>query len=328
MSFAKPYFILFAHNPVVEGKTKAAIYDLKNARVYYIPRILVPILREMRENKVEDIVQKYTPDQPDALLQYVHFFLENDLGFFVRDPNLFPPLPLQYYYPGQIHTAVIETDLEQYELGNVLAQLNGLSCRYIDLYVDWSEEAKLEQLQAILSSTRGQLAVGINLYIKYHATLTTQALEELGTNIKKVKGITIYGAPSTREVLPEFILYTSASSTEIRNQVKEKLFLNIPYFNEANFFNPYYHQKVAIDKKGEIRNSLNHPTSYGRVPACTIQEVVDRQEFRALWFAAADQIPELQGQETRYAQYTGLALNSISEQLFPVSDILVTRESD
>lgn len=320
----KPYFILYAHNQVVQGEKRAAVYDLKQARVFYIPNILVDILEDMQTQTVAAVIDIYAADQPQALLQYIDFLMEYDLGFYVDDPKRFPRLALQYYYPGLIQNAIVLSDLEAYDLGHALQQLPGQGCRFISLFIDLKEETTLAQLSKALSEIADSIVLSIQVYITHHPDLKETDLRTLFTTFKKVAGIHICGAAEQVTKAGDPIIYNSKKLADFITPNGQQLILNIPFFSEAVRFNPYYYQKVVIDWQGQIKNGVQHPTSFGNITETDLGSIVQSQAFQALWEVNADHITTLKNNELRYARFIDPALALTGEQSISIQQVALS----
>ena len=318
MTPSKPYFILYAHNQVVEGEKRAAIYDLKQARVFYIPKVLVGILEELREQPLDQIVATYAADQPKALLQYIDFLQDYDLGFYVDDPQKFPQLPLCYYYPGTIQNAIVLSDLRSYDLGTALRELPAQGCRFLHLFIDLQDDLDFERLWQALGQVAQSILVSIQLVIRGAEAIPLASLKALYLQHKKLSRITICES-SVNQVDAEIpIYYNEGNLEEFLAPTSDQLILNIPFFSEAIRFNPYYYQKVVIGWKGEIKNGINTQKEFGRIQEDSLGEIVTASDFQQLWEVNADQITELQNSELRYAKFINQALEVGQEEQFQI----------
>lgn len=308
MTTSKPYFILYAHNQIVEGEKKAAIYDLKQARVFYIPKVMVGILEELRERPLAAVIDTYAADQPKALLQYIDFLQDYDLGFYVDDPQKFPQLPLAYYYPGTIQNAIVLSDLRKYDLGVALQALPQQGCRFLSLFIDLQDALDFEKLWKALEQISQSIFVSIQLVIRGAEALPPTSLKALYLQHKKLSGITVCDSKDAPEMIEVPIQYSNRSLDELLAPTSDQLILNIPFFSEAIRFNPYYYQKVVIGWKGEIKNGVKTKKEFGYIQKNSLREVVTSSDFQAIWEVNADQITALQNSELRYAKFLNQAL--------------------
>lgn len=318
MTTSKPYFILYAHNQVVEGEKRAAIYDLKQARIFYIPKVLVGILEEMRKLPLSQVVETYAADQPKALLQYIDFLQDYDLGFYVDDPKRFPLLPLCYYYPGTIQNALVLSDLRHYDLGTALRELPRQGCRFLQLFIDLQNERDFEKLWQALGQVAQSILVSIRLVIKGAEALPMVSLKALYLQHKKLSRITICESRKTSIPTELPIYYSERKLDELLAPTSEQLILNIPFFSEAIRFNPYYYQKVVIGWRGEIKNGIKTRKEFGWIQQDSLAQIVTSTNFQRLWEVNADQITELQNSELRYAKFINQALEVGGQEQFQI----------
>ena len=318
MTTSKPYFILYAHNQVVEGEKRAAIYDLKQARVFYIPTVLVGILEEMRKQPLSLVIETYAADQPKALLQYIDFLRDYDLGFYVDDPQKFPPLPLCYYYPGTIQNAIVLSDLKSYDLGTALRELPRQGCRFLHLFIDLQNDRDFEKLWQALGQVARSILVSIRLVIRGAETLPLASLKALYLQHKKLSRITICENKRTGRDEEVPIYYSERKLEELLAPTSDQLILNIPFFSEAVRFNPYYYQKVVIGWKGEIKNGIKTQKEFGWIQKDSLKDIVTSPDFQRLWEVNADQITALQNSELRYAKFINPSLEIGNEESFQI----------
>ncbi|MEZ5042518.1 MAG: hypothetical protein R2828_21635 [Saprospiraceae bacterium] len=304
MERKKPYFLLYAHNQVVEGQKRAAIYDLKLARVFYIPKVLVGILQEMRTSPLSTIIATYAADQPQALLQYIDFFLEHDLGFYVDDPLRYPTLPLTYHYPGLLQNAIVLSDLQAYDLGNVLKQLPPEGCRFLSLFIELKQVQDLGKIKQALDQLKDTVISTIQLFMKHHEALSRGWLKTLFVENKKLAKITVWGAAETGATIDGPIEYSALGWEALVAPDSRQLILNIPFFSEAIRFHPYFHQKVVVDWAGYIKNGVSERQHFGHIECNRLGDVIASPAFQALWKRNADQLFEWQEDELRYAYFT------------------------
>ena len=142
------HFVLYSHVVLVRGKQKSAIYNLKDSKILYVPNIFADLLEMMPNIKVESIKERYSPDNPKVIDNYLEMMIKNSLGFFTEAPDRFPPMDTVFRTPCVIYNAVLETDLKQYDLPQTLDLLDELGCRYVEIRLkvskdQWSELEKV-----------------------------------------------------------------------------------------------------------------------------------------------------------------------------------------
>jgi SPASM domain peptide maturase of grasp-with-spasm system len=316
------FFLLYAHNQLVEGKEKAAIYDLENSTIINIPNVIVPIIEEMRSKTVAEIKQKYTPDNPEIIDKYIHFFLEKELGFYTKEPARFPKLDTNFYYPGIIQNAIIEVDFKSYDVKNILKKLDTLGCRYLEIRLKINTQEAVNKLKELLQFASDTIFISIDLLVKYNKLFTSEFIKELHTTYPKIGKIVVHKAPNDEEV-SEAILFTKHSFKELDTKHKQtsKYVVNIPFFCESLHNNTTYNKKVSINYKGKIKNILKDAHDYGTVNETDLIDVCNSTEFQKLWHVTPDQIEQLKDNPLRYALLNPFPIKEITSNKFEILNV-------
>ncbi|MBT9395462.1 hypothetical protein KLP40_20020 [Hymenobacter sp. NST-14] len=300
----KPYFCLYAHNLVVRGATRSAIYDLQRQTIIPIPSILHSILTHLKQYPWRE-TQRIFASRNEALFgQYMQFLLDRELGFFVSSPACFPALDLQWHSPHHIQNAVVSYAFRDYDLEDVLSQLDALHCRHLELQLNlgshcWEDVLPFfQQLQ-----TTGFLSV--NVVLAYSAAgPSEQQLAELYQQCGKIQHILVHSAPYNRvgSAHPHNLAFvrTDVRTTKPRN----RYVVSSEYFTEALRYNPYYNRKVCVSETGHVKNCLLRPEHFATVQTTRLATVLGDPAFQELWHAAADHTVGLRDSELRYAHFS------------------------
>ena len=91
------------------------------------------------------------------------------------------------------------------------------------------------------------------------------------------------------------------SSNDCGNIDFNYFFSNIYFFSESQYYNSCLNRKISIDINGEIRNCPSIKKSYGNIRDLSLNEVVNKAEFRVYWTMNKDQIEVCKDCEFRYA---------------------------
>jgi SPASM domain peptide maturase of grasp-with-spasm system len=76
--------------------------------------------------------------------------------------------------------------------------------------------------------------------------------------------------------------------------------VNIRAFSEAKQFNSCLNRKIAIDKRGKIRNCPSMKNNFGEIQTSTLREALNIPEFKFSWGITKDKIKICQVCEFRY----------------------------
>jgi len=316
------FFLLYTHNHIVSGESKSAIYDLDNSKIYNIPNAIVEVLRALRKKSIDEVKTIYTPNSPEIIDQYLEFLLKNGLGFYTKNPDRFPEMKMSYHYPGVIRDAVLESDLQAYNLEAVLGQLETLKCRYLELRLDILEKKQLIQLEDILTKTKSSIFISMVLFINYKDFLTIQYLEELYTTYPKIKKIIVHGAPKKIKMSDLVIFETDTLDTLEEKSIKDvRYIVNLKYFTESLQYNTAYNNKIAINKQGDIRNILLDKTSYGNIKNQQLTKIARSKSFQKFWKINADKIEGLKESPYRYAYFNNAPMIKTTDRKYIKGDV-------
>lgn len=313
------YFLLYAHNQVVKGKEKSAIYDLQNSAIIYIPNVIVNIIEEMRTKTIIAIKKQHTPDAPEIIDKYIAFFLQKKLGFYTEEPFRFPKLDTNFYYPGIIQNAIVESNLKTFDLKKVLENLDSLGCRFLEIRLDIDTAFAFSELKHILNSTLDSIFISIDLLIKYNNLFNDEIVKDLQKSYSKIGKIIVYEAQEDKEV-SNTLLFSKLSfhELELSHSQTSKYIVNIPFFCESLNFNTNYNKKIAITYNGKIKNILKDEHDYGNINKNNLITVCNSIKFQKWWHISPDKIEELKGNPLRHALFNPFPLKELTPNLYQI----------
>lgn len=306
----KPYFMLFACCPLVKGATRSIIYDLQRNKFKYIPNMLYDILVLTREHPIAQIKSMLDHEEDEGIDAYLEALAEEELGFFTDSPQEFPPLPLEWDYPGTISNAIIEyDDSSPYDLFDVIAELEALKCKQIQLR--YFGTRSMEHLQALAKRVKGSFLFLLDVMVPYESQMTLDGVAQVLLSEHRIIPLMVYDCPAhlTEKIEHQtnFVksrLITTAQHFE-SNQVPEhsdehQMTVNTEFFTEAQHHNTGLNAKVCIDVDGQIKNHFFHRKVHGQVGKVKLEAVVNTTDFRNLWHIKNDNIRVCQDCEYRY----------------------------
>lgn len=297
------YFYLYAHNIAVKGRARSVIYDLQHQRLVPIPTILHTILGDLKQQPWCSVQQKYAPHDPAVFDKYLAFLQEKDLGLFVSSLAPFPPLALAWHSPYPVQNAVVSYTFGQYALPDVLAQLEALHCRHLELHLTTHGQswADIAAVLRPLASTGFQSVTVLLTYAP--AVADEQQLRLLYEQHPKIQCLVVHGAPAYRRSSshPDSIVWVPQDLRQARPG--NRYVVTVEYFTEALRFNPYYNRKICVDELGTIKNCLLHTAGFGNVATTRLAAALASPEFQELWHAAPDQTADIRESELRYALF-------------------------
>lgn len=308
------YLQLYAHNVPVRGAASGAIYNLHQGTLVRVPTVLLGLLEQLAEAPLATVRQRHAYDLA-SFDRYIEFLLGRDLAFQTEEPARFPALVPAWHYPGLLTHAVLEYEFANYDLPDVLRQLDRLLCRHLELRLDLGSQP-LSALEELLVSVATSAFRTIALFVRHTEATTPAALDALFAAHSKLTYIFCHSAPATvRSAHHARVLTTRwplPADGALPALPAPRYIVNSQFFAEAQLHNPYYHGRVCISRLGQLKNCLRHAPSFGQVQARPLRELLAQPDFQDLWYACVDKIDGLSDSELRYALWLPYALRRTS----------------
>jgi SPASM domain peptide maturase of grasp-with-spasm system len=296
------HLLLYSANVPVNGKNRSAIYCLSAGKLLFIPNSFYSVIQEMRISPLAVLREKYA-DDIDTFNEYCDFILDQDIGFIVDDPSCFPALDIQYHSPEIIQSALMEiAGFGRYDVINVLDQLESLNCKCLEIRMI-DDGVKNARILELLEATRKSSLRSIDVLIKYDEQIDMDFLRGIFSAYKKISSILIFNAPYQWKINADglSIGFSKDRYEELSNISPSDLYINMEFFMEAHFYNPYLHKKIAVSESGAIKNCLHHQRVFGNVKQDLLFDVARSSEFQELWHTCVDRIEVVKYSEIRYA---------------------------
>lgn len=305
----QPYFMLFACCPVIKGHTRSLIYDLQRNKFKYIPNMLYDILKLCDSQPVEQVMSMYDHEEDEGIMAYLEALVAEELGFFTDTPHQFPPLPLDYEFPGVISTAIIEyDDHSSYDLFELIAELEQLRCKVVQIRYFG---ASWDRLKALAKRLKSSYIYIVDVMLPYESHMTLDSLAELLISEHRISPLMIYDCPEglakgmeqqTNFVKSRLVATRQTfESGKVPEFINEHQFtVNTEFFTEAHHFNTGLNTKVCVDAQGQIKNHIDHQKVFGQVGQDNLPTVVNGSDFRKMWHITNDQIKVCKDCEYRY----------------------------
>lgn len=313
------YFNLYAHNLVVTGKSRSAIYNFKDNKIHFIPNILSQILREIEYQTYNDYISSFNNREQQLMEKYFKFLIQNDLGFFTDNINNFPKLSFDWYSPFKIGRSSIEIDMAENTLSAILTQLDELGCRYVEMIAS-HEKIRISDFNNLIQLTDGKVFRSITLLIKYSSRLNEAQMKKWAMDFGKLSRLVIYSSPFRKDIVENFVKieYREESISEMKSR-RPRYIVNYKYFCESLNYNPYYNRRICVSHDGLIKNCLSHKKSFGNVKTTKLRDVISDSEFTDLWYASPDKITDIKDSELRYCLCLDSELIKIGSDLYRFS---------
>jgi hypothetical protein len=307
--------VLPANVALVDGVGGPLLYDLQRGRAFRPPAALADaLLRAGREGELPDAG---AASSTSALGRGLAAAEAAGLVVRVRDTERFPARSHAWESPAAITSAIIDVDAESaHDFAAIFRELADCGCEHALIRVDREEPlALVDRLHAALE---GGPPIFLEWWITRAPEVTPAALRERVARWPRITAVVVFGAPAdevgewlrtrsgvgnvvaTAEVLD---LDATPTADPAAMLVRDRLFA------ESQRHHPLFHRKLAIDRRGLLRNAPHLSRDFGRFGAGArpLAEVVRDPEFAALGRIHRGRIVDCRGCPLRHACMDGRA---------------------
>lgn len=300
--FHKKYFCLYGDCFPVTDSKRCAVYLLNSNKIEILPLDVFELFRLLKNETIKSVASNYY--NPEAIYNWVSYFLEKGIGFLTSDITGFIyPNVQTLFSPTHIKRVQLEyATTSNYNLNEVAQALEELNCKHAEIRL-LGNDITYEFVSFFLKHFQESCLRSIVLYIDGKHFRVQDGLLITETN-KKVYKIIICNTPELSWA--DDILTTQENLQNIsqRKWPINRLIINRAMFAEAFHNNTFYNKKLAIDKQGFIRNDLYLAETFGKFNNKNeICQIVQSPNFRRFWTVSPDQIEELKDNALRYAIY-------------------------
>jgi len=302
------YFHLFSCCIPVKGARKAVICDLQRNIIQPIPMPLYEmlVLDDTKKTKsVEEITLQYGLKDKQLVEEYLTFLYHNQFGYTTDSPVSALHLNLdEYDETRSITNAIVDYDANSHHSLNIIApQLNALCC--LALEIRFYYQVSSEKLVAELNFLTNTSIKTLEILVESSDEFVLDKILDLKSTYPILRKITISNSCENtvyhRDELT--IIYT-------RDQIRDERCCGVTnefyciaetkLFIESVHFNSCLNKKIAVDKKGFIRNCPSMSNHYGHISVKSLADAVGKDSFRKVWTINKDQIEVCSDCELRY----------------------------
>ena len=286
------FFKLFASCIPVKGIRKSIIYDLQRAEVYEISNSIYDILPIVETYNI-DLIKIENPE----LFQFINKLVNDEIGFFCKEPTRFPKLDTKWQTPNIISNTIIEfSNNSNHNLNLIFKNLNKLSTKNVLLIFNYVP-SKIYILEILNIATESNIDY-IELWLP--RKIKTKNLIRQYKNLRKIVFL------KSKKILEVhrnqcIIKYSEFSShKDLCKKTPLKYNLHQIYYNESLNYNTCLNKKLSIDKNRKIKNCPYLDKDFGDYTHNSIIETVKSKEFQKLWKLSKDKINECKDCQYRY----------------------------
>lgn len=300
------HLVLFSNCFPVKGFKRSLICDVTRSRYDFIPNTLYDLLIRFNGSPIDDIEAAIGEDFRQVFQKYLEFLLKKEYIFLTDQPWLFPPVELSWENPGIITNAIVDIDAgSTHDLRDIVAQLDDLGCQALEIRT--FHALNTASVAAAIDCVRESGLRSVQLLLKYHPEYSKDFFRRLLAENQRIMSVTIHSTAdesltqrSHNEINVFFIKNRILSEEHCGAISKFNFASNILLFMESHFHNNCLNRKIAVDKKGYIRNCPSARENYGQFGLHTLREAVAQPAFRQAWNIKKDDIATCRDCEFRY----------------------------
>jgi SPASM domain peptide maturase of grasp-with-spasm system len=290
--------ILFSDCILTKGVNRSIICDTKREKYYIIPNGLYNILSLYNGLSIKEIKENFDSKYNAVIDEYFEFLIDKKLVFFNSFPENFPKIELKWDSPSLITNAILDIKDNEYDIENVLTQLDFYKCSNIQFRI--FSKFNFSDIINILNfiEFKKYRFSSIDFIFPYNSLIDKNNLVNLLDIYSRINSIIVYNSEFVENLKPfenrnGMILFTNEDVFDERycGLIKSSYFMtNLKSFSESTNFNSCLNRKLSIDKNGNIKNCPSMSQSFGNVKETTLEEALNHPDFKKYWNVTKDKI--------------------------------------
>lgn len=303
-------FSLFGNCLPVKGSKRSVICDLYRNRIETIPNSLFDILTKDYGKSFQELSDLYGIENEIVLAEYFDWLIKEEFGFGcenIDEFNAFPKIDDGWDVPFPITNAIIDLNentnfdmlsciLQLDKLGVPHLQIRSFALKPLDYFSDLFNHIEKSRIKTIDIITPFNINIPEENIIKFcNSFLRVNSLLFYSSPFEKIDN-TLHGGLTT-------ITYTKYKLTNESHCgfIHSDFFsINMDNFTESQKHNTCLNRKISIHANGEIKNCPSMAKSYGNIKNTTLQEALEKQGFKDVWFINKDKISVCKDCEFRH----------------------------
>jgi len=289
------YFKLFANCLVVKGYSRGTICDLHRGKVYFVPNHIIEFFSQEK-------IHLSSIEENQEYKKWSQVFLETEIGFITKNPELFPDIELHWDTPELINNVIIEADsLNLEDFVKVMIQLNELKVKHME--IRFYKTIRTDILEILPDLLKKGSVKSAYAYIPFKPNIKS-LIEDLLSRSNQLMYILIHSSPiennNQKEERVTYLPYALDNNLHCGMITTDYFSITIKTFTESQKYNTCLNRKVAICDNGDIKNCPSMSNSHGNINQDQIKQIVKTKAFQNVWNISKDQISVCRDCEFRY----------------------------
>jgi len=286
------YLIIDSSIKFVKGATRTSVCDHQRGKIYFVPNDMFDFVEKFNRKQIKFVYEQLDKEDVSTGQEYIKYLIDNEFAFLgdLFDTTYFSEIESNWNHPGTASNAIIELSLITIDgISNLLQQLNGLGCIAIQ-FISYSYPVTPYDFDKILDALREfGYPFSIDFVIPFHPEFNETNFEKLFYQNLNISRVLIHSCNEINEKIKADeldLVYTNQriDSPVCCGEINMNYFtLNLPQIIEAKQYNSCLHQKITIDKEGNIKNCLAFKKNYGNIKSDRLKDTIQKKDFQQFW---------------------------------------------
>jgi len=293
---------LYANCIPIKGAERSIIQDLQRGNYSLIPNSLFDILNNINSYNISILNELNNP----IINEYIDFLIKEEYLFTTDEPECFPSIGLTWDSPLTICNSIIDFNNDFTYFNSIINQLDTLCCNAIQLRI--FKSVSIEDLSQLMIILKDANIASVDIIIEYSKSFNIKNIRAILSENIKVKSILFYNAPYNKcffripsiKYIPIYFSKECISENSCGVIHPNYFAINIRVFTESIHFNTCLNRKICIDANGCIKNCPSMQKSFGNIKNTTLEEAINKPDFKDLWGIKKDDIDVCKDCEFRY----------------------------
>jgi SPASM domain peptide maturase of grasp-with-spasm system len=272
--------------------------------VEFIPNDLVKILKKLNRKSIYEIVSKLSVENQKIVKEYIDFLIAKEFAVMLdrEECVFFPKMSVDWDIPCLVSNAVITySDVTKNGFLEILEQLDKLFCS--SFVIVFPDVLRYSDLISIIKMIETFSFQEVKIMLNYHSSFNIENIPNLLLYHNVISTISIFNSnlfPEKDFENIDFFENTLPDYNSCGNISSSMFILNLSFFTESQQHNTCLNRKLCIDAEGNIKNCPSMTRSFGNIKDTTLQEAIEKEGFKDLWFIHKDKIDVCKDCEFRY----------------------------
>jgi len=285
------YLNLLPSSIITSGINRACMVDVENDRYCVIPNSLADLFQGEYSILIKTITDKLSDYEKDIFKDYILFLESNNFAIVSEKSMGFIPFTLNNFeIPYAIQSAVIDFNNEK-GLETKMNAIKNINTHLMQFRIYFAPSPLF--LQNLFECLEKIECNNVELIFNHNKNFTDSDYEEYFFLSRKIARIIVMGYSETKWIIEKSLLGVKSilnSSTQCGIICKSLFNTTLDSIMLSNSYNSCLYKKISIDINGNIKNCPSISNSYGNIKDTTIEEALNKPDFKKYWNINKNQI--------------------------------------